>query len=129
MSEAVLDAVPQTAVPAAGEVARTNRGSRRCPECLAAFGAVQPGQLFCCREHKRAYNNRWLKRGAVIAPLYAAAWQTRDGTRGDKATGKRARQDSRQLIQRWKDEDAAAGRMSVVDYMAARYRLGLVEVA
>jgi hypothetical protein len=35
--------------------------------------------------HKRAYNNRWLTRGAVLAPLAAAARITRGGSRGAKA--------------------------------------------
>jgi hypothetical protein len=70
-----------------------------------------------------------VKRGAVLAPLYAAARATRGGTRGDTATGQRARRDSDLLIQRWRDEDEAAGRMPAVDYVAARYRHGLVEVA
>lgn len=112
-----------------GPTAARGAGYRRtCPECSTAFVAPQPGQLFCCLVHKRAYNNRWLKRGAVLAPLQAAARATRGGTRGDKATGARARCDADRLIQRWRDEDREAGRVPVVEYMATRYRLGLVEV-
>jgi endogenous inhibitor of DNA gyrase (YacG/DUF329 family) len=124
MTEAVLDG----GAPNARSKAPL-RFARRCPECGADFTGRQPAQLFCSVEHKRTYNNRWMKRGAVLAPLYAAARATRNGTRGDAATGKRASSDANHLIQRWKDEDAAQGRMSAVDYVAARYRLGLVEVA
>jgi hypothetical protein len=124
MSEAVLDAPPQTAAGAQ----RPRCGYRRtCPECGTAFIAPQPGHIFCRTGHKRTYNNRWLTRGAVLAPIVGAARATRYGTRGDKETGKRASSDANRLIQRWQEEDAAAGRMSAVDYMALRYRLGLVE--
>ncbi len=126
---AVLDGAPETAVEApAGAKAGGYR--RTCPECTVEFLAAQRGQLFCCTKHKRAYNNRWLKRGAVLAPIYAAARETRFGTQGrDKHTGQMAATDANRLVVRWKEEDAAAGRMSAVDYMAARYRLGLVESA
>jgi hypothetical protein len=108
---------------------RVNASLWRCPECLAAFRRNQPHQLFCSPVHKRAWHNRWLTRGAVLAPLQAAARATRGGSRGDKATGARARGDGDHLLQRWKGEDSAAGRMPIVEYVAERYRLGLVEVA
>lgn len=127
MNQAVLDAPPETAAAAEGP-AQAPRAQWCCPECGHAFDRRQPGQLFCSKEHKRTYNNRWLKRGAVLAPLYAAARATRGGTRGDKATGAKARRDADFLVQRWREEDAAANRASAVDYVAARYRLGLVEV-
>jgi hypothetical protein len=95
---------------------------------MAAFRPRQGHQLFCTPAHKRAYNKLWEKRGAVLAPLYAAARVTRYGTRGDRATGAKARRDSDLLVQMWIEEDAAAGRMPVTDYVAARYRAGLVEV-
>lgn len=129
MSGAVLDATAQTALPADREAVRSSRPLRACAECAGAYVPSQHGQLFCCHKCKRTYNNRWLKRGAVIAPLYVAARATRGGTRGDTVTGAKARRDAEHLAQRWKEEDAAAGRMSAIAYMAARYRLGLVEVA
>lgn len=124
---AVLDTPAET--PATAEAAPKASGyPRTCPECACDFVAPQPGQLFCCPKHKRAYNNRWLKRGAVLAPIFSAARVTRNGTRGDRDTGSRASTDANRLVERWKEEDAAAGRLSVVDYMAARYRLGMVEI-
>lgn len=121
--EAAVSAPPsKTALPSA-------RAAPRCPECLSSFVRKQPAQLFCKVEHKRAYNNRWLKRGAVLAPLYLAARLTRGGSRGDKLTGARARRDAEHAGQRWIEEDRAAGRMPAVEYIAERYRLGLVDVA
>lgn len=125
MPQAVLDALPVT--PAAADSPQPRR-ERRCPECNGALASVQPAQIFCSAAHKRAWNNRWYSRGGVLAPLAMAERITRGGSRGDKATGCRARRDAAQLLQRWKDEDAAAGRMSAVDYVALRYRLGLVDV-
>jgi hypothetical protein len=125
---AALGVGAPNAVSAPKPVSGSASASPRCPECLTAFARKQPTQLFCSPQHKRAYANRWTVRGAVLAPLYAAARATRGGTRGDTSTGSRARADADFLVQKWKDEDAAAGRMPVTDYVAARYRLGLVEV-
>ena len=47
---------------------------------------------------------------------------------GDRSAGARARRDADMLVQKWKDEDAAAGRMTAADYVALRYRLGYVDV-
>jgi hypothetical protein len=124
---AVLDA-PDLRAEDASEAPVRATYPRTCPECGTAFGAAQRGQLFCSTSHKRAYNNRWLKRGAVLAPIAAAARATRDGTRGDRNTGRQASIDANRLLQMYQEEDARAGRLSVVDYMAARYRLGLVEI-
>lgn len=123
----VLDGSLQAVV---GQPAAEKAGGyrRTCPECRATFMARHPGTLFCSTSHKRAYNNRWLTRGAVLAPIYSAARTTRFGTRGDKATGSRATANANSLVQRWAEEDKAAGRLSTVEYMELRYRLGLVEV-
>jgi hypothetical protein len=123
---AVLDRAPETARVAAPPV-EASAVPNACPECLAPFVARSWQQLFCCPAHKRLYNNRWLKRGAVLAPIAAAARATRNGTRGNKLVGTRASTDSNRLLERWKEEDERAGRMPVVDYMALRYRYDLVE--
>lgn len=126
---AVLDRPEQSAVSREAALAPRTGAAVRCPECGGAYLARQRNQLFCCNAHKRAYNNRWGKRGAVLAPLYAAARATRGGSRGDKITGAKARSAADHLVQRWKEEDQAAGRASAVEYVAARYRFGMVEVA
>lgn len=107
------------------------RRPRLCPECLTPVHSRQPAKLFCSAPHKRTYANRWIARGAVLAPIAAAARATRDGTRGtadQRADGRQAARDARLLMQMWKEDDAAAGRLPAVDYMAFRYRHGLVEV-
>jgi hypothetical protein len=131
MSEAVLDTAPAKPDVASSPVERDRSASWACPECMAPFRRRQPHQLFCCTSHKRAWHNRWMGRGAVLAPLQASARATRGGSRGDKPTGSRARADAEHLLQRWKDEDAGAKppRMPIDRVVAERYRLGLVEVA
>ena len=95
-----------------------------CPECRQPFQRIHPRQLFCCAAHKRTFHNRATVRGCTLAPIAIAARITRDGSRGDRETGKAARNESRQLMDRWAREDREAGRMSMVDYMRARARIG-----
>jgi endogenous inhibitor of DNA gyrase (YacG/DUF329 family) len=128
-SEAVAYAAPGRALTADRPETGTSRSAWRCPECLAPFKAIQRHQLFCTKACKNAFHQRWRTRGAMLVPLAAADRATRGGTRGNTAIGRRARGDSQMLLQRWREEDAAAGRMPMVEYMAERYRLGLVEVA
>lgn len=111
------------------DVAQTRRtaprfASRTCPECMAAFTPVEARQLFCNPAHRRAWNNRATVRGAVLMPLAIVARLTRNGTRGDAATGRRAARDHNALVQRYRDEDAAAGRMPWADYLRRRYAIG-----
>jgi hypothetical protein len=85
---------------------------------------VQLRQLFCCPGHKSDFHNRQTVRGRALTPLAMAARQTRNGSRGDTATGRAARADADFMIQRWTEEDRAAGRMPMVAYVALRKRLG-----
>lgn len=96
----------------------------RCPECNQVFKKVHPRQLFCCSEHKRAFHNRATVRGATLVPMAMACRMTRDGSRGAKGTGKAARREHRRLLDKWIAEDREAGRMSMVDYMQERWRIG-----
>lgn len=117
-----------TAVPGINPAPASPRRvvTRCCSECGGEFIAAAYNQMFCTRDHKRAFHKRQEARGAVLTPLAMAARITRDGTAGDKATGKKARSDSRALIAMWAAEDRTAGRMSMVDYVAARYRIGIM---
>lgn len=99
-------------------------GYHRCPECSQAFKPVHPRQLFCSAAHKTAFHNRWTVRGRALAPVAVAARITRDGSTGDTDIGKKARRESRHLMDRWAREDREAGRMSQVDYMRERWRIG-----
>lgn len=60
----------------------------------------------------------------MLAPVAVAARITRDGSTGDKEIGKKARRESRHLMDKWAREDREAGRMSQVDYMRERWRIG-----
>lgn len=70
------------------------------------------------------FHNRATVRGKVLAPMAMAARITRDGSRGDTVTGKRARRESRHLIDQWAREDREAGRMDMASYMRARIKIG-----
>ena len=97
---------------------------RPCPECGASFAPVHAFQLFCSPAHRDTWANRQTVRGRVLTPLVIVARITRDGTRGNRETGKRAAADSAQLIQRYRDEDLAAGRMAWPEYLSRRYEIG-----
>lgn len=97
---------------------------RRCPECLEALEGASPRQMFCSAAHKQAFHNRQTVRGRQLVPLVMAERVTRSGSCRDKATGKKARQDSRRLMDRWNAEDRAAGRMAMDEYVALRIRFG-----
>lgn len=102
-------------------------GAGECPECkpdARTFVRSHPGQLFCTTDHRDAWNARAATRGRKLAPMAIVARLTRNGTRGDRATGARAAAEQHALITRWRDEDAAAGRMSHTEYLARRYRAG-----
>ncbi len=99
-------------------------GMIMCPECAVAFVSVHPNQMFCSTAHRKAFLNRQTVRGAVLAPLQMAARISRGGTRNDIETGKKARQRAEQAITRWVAEDRAAGRMSMIDYVALCFRKG-----
>lgn len=95
-----------------------------CPECNQEFQPVHVRQSFCSNEHKAAFHNRATVRGRMLVPVAMAARITRDGCAGDTDTGKRARRDSRRLIDKWAKEDREAGRMSMVEYMRQRHAIG-----
>jgi hypothetical protein len=97
-----------------------------CPECGERARKHHPRQIFCSTAHKRAREARTRRRGAMLYPFAVVARVTRGGTRGNRhdALGAAAQRDLDLLIQRWRDEDAAAGRMDELDYLALRRRLG-----
>lgn len=100
---------------------RTPACATTCAECGAP---ARSGGLFCPTAHNSAWNNRQTVRGRVLTPLAIVARVTREGTRGDRATGLQASHEARTLIQRWIDEDRAAGRMAWPEYQRRRYRAG-----
>ncbi|MBD8677955.1 hypothetical protein IFT55_05800 [Sphingomonas sp. CFBP 13720] len=91
---------------------------------MSPFARRHPGQLFCTVAHRDAWNGRAAVRGRVLTPLAIVARVTRNGTRGDRKTGARAASEAATLIQQWRDDDRAAGRMSHPEYLARRYRVG-----
>lgn len=103
---------------------RLRKRAHPCPECGGEVIAAGPAAIFCSRSCKRAHHDRTERRGARLLPYVMAARQTRDGTRGDKETGAHAAHVARTLMERWRDEDAAAGRMSATELTALRIRLG-----
>lgn len=45
---------------------------RECAECGLEFRAEKPHAEFCCAEHRKAFNNRRMTRGAVVYDLFMA---------------------------------------------------------
>lgn len=74
--------------------------------------------------HRDTWGNRATVRGRVLTPLTIVVRATREGTRGDCDTGSRAAHHQRALIQRWIEEDRAAGRMDWPTYLRLRYSVG-----
>lgn len=95
-----------------------------CPECNQRFYMKHPRQLFCKPVHKNAWETRQRLRGLQFLTFGVAARVTRNGSRGDKETGKRAGRDADFLIAQWREEDRAAGRMSQSEFAGLRYRFG-----
>lgn len=120
----LLQGPPGTALQATAAISCTTDTRLPCPECLTPFVRRHPKQLFCTVEHRDAWNNRATVRGRVLTPLAIVARVTRNGTRNDRETGARAASEQATLIQRWRDEDRAAGRMDHPEYLARRYRAG-----
>jgi hypothetical protein len=100
---------------------------RPCPECGAPFEPRVRNQLFCSTAHNTAWNNRATARGRVLTPLSIVARITRNGSRGspeDREAGRQASNLHNTLIQRYRDEDRAAGRMPWPEYMRRRLSIG-----
>ncbi|NLS25741.1 hypothetical protein S2M10_07110 [Sphingomonas sp. S2M10] len=101
---------------------------RECPECRKLFEPNRANQLFCTSQHNADWNNRATARGRVLTPFSIVARTTRNGTRGTpeaRDIGKKATSRHNALIQQYRDEDRAAGRMEWAEYMIHRVRLGL----
>ncbi|TZG26474.1 hypothetical protein [Sphingomonas montanisoli] len=64
-----------------------------------------------------AFQDRLRIRGRQLAPLAMADRITRNGRSRDAEIGKEARLSSQRLIARWIEEDRAAGRMMMDDYV------------
>jgi hypothetical protein len=110
--------------PETAQESCTRLSGHDCPECLKRFPLRHPRQIFCSKEHKRDWEGRTRRRGFEFLPFAIPARTTRGGTRGDTETGSRANRDADFLIDKWRDEDTRAGRMSASDYLKLRYRLG-----
>ncbi len=122
---AVLHGPPETGTTAPSG-AEGSIDTRPCPECLAPIPRSGPRwrKLFCCDAHRVAWNNRMTVRGRVLTPLVMAERVTRSGSCRDKGAGKKARQQSRRLMDQWARDDREAGRMASDTYFAIRDRLG-----
>jgi hypothetical protein len=128
LHEQLVDPVTSEGVPPAdsakGKAPSWRPKRTTCPECNQEFQPVHVRQSFCSNEHKAAFHNRATVRGRTLVPVAMASRITRDGCAGDTDTGKRARRDSRRLIDKWAKEDREAGRMSMVEYMRQRHVIG-----
>jgi hypothetical protein len=101
-----------------------------CPECGDLFELTDPRKVFCCNEHKRAWNNRMLGRGGALM-LLMQAWRQGRHKKGDGAA-KYAFTELCIAIDEASAEDRAAGRPPALEVLRNRYRrqgLGGIEAA
>jgi hypothetical protein len=90
-----------------------------------ANGCGQPAsRLFCSTACRRAFHNLQMKRGAVLTPL-VLTW--RGGKRGAGANSTWAFREFCALADRWRAEDAKAGRRTD-DVMTAKREGGWLAV-
>jgi hypothetical protein len=121
---AMLHGPPETGAGAPRGAAEDHVG-RKCPECLGHVDTrLDWRKMFCCEDHRKAFHNRQLIRGRKLVVLCMAERVTRSGDRRRKATGILARQRSRRLMDHWHQEDRAAGRMAMDEYLETRNALG-----
>jgi hypothetical protein len=120
----MLHGPPETGAGAPRGAAEDHVG-RKCPECLGHVDTrLDWRKMFCCEDHRKAFHNRQLIRGRKLVVLCMAERVTRSGDRRRKATGILARQRSRRLMDHWHQEDRAAGRMAMDEYLETRNALG-----
>lgn len=121
---------PARATAPAVPAGKAQRG-HICGECSAPLvRAYGKRNMFCSRACQTAFGNRMTVRGRVLAPLAMVDHLTRHGMRGDpahRAAAKDACRQLRQQIERYATEDRAAGRMTAVEYVARRARLGYAD--
>jgi hypothetical protein len=91
-----------------------------CPECGVQHEPAHVLAVFCCAEHKRAWNNRMLKRGAPLM-LQLLAWRRSRHLKGDPI-GKIALTELCLELDRIIAEDRAAGRPDPAELLKKRMR-------
>jgi protein-arginine kinase activator protein McsA len=89
----------------------------RCPECGKAFAPKHHRQRFCTDAEKRSFNDRERIRGRVMVKL-AQSWRLGRSTKNPekKAVASFALSELCALADAYNQEDAAAGRLSALDY-------------
>lgn len=83
---------------------------RCCDECGSEFRPVKRGQRFCSTEHRKAFNNRAMLRGAEVVHLLCALRRERGKAKDMGLWSIICR-----LELRWRNEDEDAGRKGYTD--------------
>ncbi|MCZ4340609.1 hypothetical protein O4H52_03250 [Sphingomonadaceae bacterium G21617-S1] len=84
---------------------------------MAPYASSQPGQLFCCPDHRIAFQDRMRVRGRQLVPMELAVMETRQGRKGDREAGVLAARSAQRLKRQWITEDRDAGRMPMDQYI------------
>lgn len=92
-----------------------------CAECGTRFTSKQTKACFCSRDCRQAFHNRAAARGKTLTPMIMASRQGR-GTE----VGKLAQAEWARLAARFAEEDKAAGRMSMLQFVKRQHALGLL---
>jgi hypothetical protein len=93
----------------------------KCAECGTPFPKGQHKKVFCQPKCKQAFHNRSAARGKTLVPLLMASRQGRNTELGKYAQGEWAR-----LVSRFSEEDKAAGRMPMLQFLKRQQALGLL---
>lgn len=119
MATEAMDHAP--ARKAVGEIEAPRGRNLTCAECIAPYTSSQPGQLFCCPDHRIAFQDRMRVRGRQLVPLELAVMATRQGRTGDRDAGVQAARAANRLKRAWIAEDKAAndgrGRLPMDQYI------------
>lgn len=114
-TEAAQTPVETTDRDAAPTIRPASKPKKLCPECGSEVGPKTKGvaKIFCNPKCRAKFHSRSKARGQVLVPLLLA-WRV---GRGSTDTSKAAHAEMIQIAERFAQEDRAAGRPAIGDYV------------
>ena len=114
-TEAAPQALESTDRDAAATIHPASKPKKLCPECGGEVGPKTKGvaKIFCQAKCRSKFHARSKARGQVLVPLLLA-WRV---GRGSTETSKAAHAEMIQITDRFAQEDRAAGRPPIGDYV------------
>lgn len=114
-SEVAQEAIESTDRDAAATIRPASKPKKLCPECGSEVGPKTKGvaKIFCQAKCRSKFHARSRARGQVLVPLLLA-WRV---GRGSTETSKAAHAEMIQITDRFAQDDRAAGRPPMADYV------------